>query len=117
MFWRQNQKQTSVQRIQTITAEELHQLINSGEPPLLVDVRSAEEYKQDGHIPGARLLPLPLLPLRRSEIPLDLPVVMVCRSGARSSSACEHLVNNGYTQIYNLVGGMMAWDKAGYAKN
>jgi rhodanese-related sulfurtransferase len=116
MLWGFQRKEQQMSRFQNITADTLKQQLASAEPPIVIDVRSAEEYQQDGHIAGARLLPLPLLPLRRNEVPTDRPVVVVCRSGARSSSACEYLVNNGYTNISNLVGGMMGWEKAGFGK-
>lgn len=116
MFWGQKRQDNAMAKVQPITPEELKQRLGSENPPVLIDVRSVEEYQHDGHIAGARLLPLPLLPLRRSEIPTNRQVVMVCRSGARSNSACEHLINNGYTQVYNLIGGMGAWQRAGFAK-
>jgi 3-mercaptopyruvate sulfurtransferase SseA len=49
--------------------------LDAGHPPLLVDVRSTEEYNA-GHIPGARSIPLEALPRRMAEIPRDIPVVL-----------------------------------------
>ena len=49
--------------------------LDAGRPPVLVDVRSTEEYKA-GHIPGAKSIPLEVLPRRMAEIPRDIPVVL-----------------------------------------
>lgn len=100
-------------QIQTITPVELQQKLNEADAPLVIDVRSPEEYKLDGHISGSRLLPLPVLLQRSQEIPKDRPVVFVCRSGNRSHIACEQLASQGYTQVINMVGGMIGWHSAG----
>lgn len=97
-----------------IKAAELKRKIDAGEDVVLVDVRSAEEFKHDGHIPGARLLPLFALPLRHAELPKDRTVVMVCRSGSRSQMACEQLSRQGFTNLVNLQGGMISWAGSGY---
>ena len=79
---------------------------------LLIDVRTAGEYEYDGHIEGARLMPLSVLPVRLQEIPRDRTVVCVCRSGARSYTACELLQKQGFENVINLNGGMMGWKRA-----
>lgn len=99
--------------IQKITAKELYQHIQTQEKVLLVDVRSPEEYRVDGHIKGSRLLPLPVLLQRIDELPQDRPIICVCRSGSRSHVACEQLASRGFTQVTNLVGGMIGWRQAG----
>lgn len=99
--------------VQKITAKELYQRIQGQEKVLLVDVRSPEEYWVDGHIKGSRLLPLPVLLQRIDELPKDRPIVCVCRSGSRSHVACEQLASRGFTQVTNLVGGMIGWRQAG----
>jgi SulP family sulfate permease len=84
-----------------------------GQAMLLVDVREPREYKA-GHIPGASLLPLRVLPQQGSELPRDRAVVLVCRSGRRSRMGAIILQDMGYTRVYNLTGGMLAWEAAGY---
>lgn len=79
----------------------------------LLDVRTPEEYKTQGHIPGARLLPLQALERRLEELPRDKPIVLVCLSGGRSAAASELLVSNRFEQVYNLRGGMLGWSRAG----
>lgn len=80
----------------------------------LIDIRSAEEYQHDGHIAGAKLIPLPALAQRLSEIARDTPVVVICRSGNRSRAAADVLVGHGFTDMSNVQGGMMAWRQACY---
>ncbi len=76
----------------------------------LVDVRELTEYKGAlGHIAGARLIPLGTLTERLGDLSKDQPIVVVCRSGARSAQACVLLRNAGYGQVANLAGGMLRW--------
>ena len=76
----------------------------------IVDVREAEEFTGAlGHIAGAKLVSLGSLTQRFSEIKKDKPVVMVCRSGARSAQATVLLRNAGYSKVANLSGGMLRW--------
>lgn len=79
---------------------------------LLVDVRENNEYAEI-HADGARLLPLSELEARYTELPTDQPLVMICRSGARSARAGEFLLQNGFNDVTNLSGGTLAWDEAG----
>lgn len=77
---------------------------------LLVDVRQPEEYG-NSHIPGARLMPLPQLVRSMNELPADKALVFYCHSGGRSMSAAVMAEEMGIdSPIYNLNGGMLAWD-------
>lgn len=87
--------------------------LDAGEALVLLDVRSADEYAHDGHIPGARLIPLPVLAQRAAELPRDRTIAIVCRSGNRSQVACDLLARMGYTDLVNVSGGMIAWQRAG----
>lgn len=98
--------------VKNITPNEVQELIKSKKPVLLLDVRQPEEYAHDGHIKGARLMPLGSLRDRASELPKDTPIVCVCRSGARSRTACEQLTRHGFEDVSNLSGGMIAWKRA-----
>ena len=73
----------------------------------LLDVRHPEEWDA-GHAPDAVLVPLDQLGGRYTELPTDQPIVVICRSGARSAKAAETLVGAGYEAV-NLAGGMKAW--------
>lgn len=78
----------------------------------LIDVRTEAEVAQ-GVIGGAIHIPLHLLPLRAADIPQDKPVVIYCRSGARSAQACAFMAAKGYDNMHNLAGGIMAWARSG----
>jgi rhodanese-related sulfurtransferase len=88
------------------------QLINHKSAQIL-DVREDKEYK-DGHLLNAIHIPLGKLSARIGELEKfkGLPLVVICRSGNRSSSACVTLGKQGFVQAYNLEGGVMAWQKA-----
>jgi rhodanese-related sulfurtransferase len=92
-----------------ITPAELKERIDSGERPVVIDVREEEEVAA-GMIPGARNIPLAELPDRHDEIPASGEVILVCRSGNRSSRAYDYLQLQGFTNIINMRGGMMEWD-------
>jgi rhodanese-related sulfurtransferase len=80
---------------------------------LVLDVREGAEFAA-GHLPRARHIPLGELGKRVEEIAKfkDKPVIVTCRSGARSGSACRTLKNAGFTNVYNLKGGVPAWEQA-----
>ncbi len=78
---------------------------------VLIDVRQPEEYAE-GHVPGARLIPLAEVPDRLGEVPTDEPVLVICKSGGRSLRAAEHLVAQG-VDATNVAGGTMAWIESG----
>ena len=90
-----------------ITREGLQQALTGESPPLVIDVRTPEEYAQ-GHIPQARLIPLARLEASFRTLPADQPIVCVCRSGSRSGVATRLLRASGL-QARNLVGGMLTW--------
>ena len=95
-----------------ITATELQAMITAKMPLYLLDVRSSQEFRQDGHIAGAHLIPLSELSGKLAQLPQDRTVVCICRSGARSGAALNQLAQAGFTNIRNLSGGMMGWNGA-----
>jgi len=103
---------SKVRGIKDVDTHEALQLINHKNAYIL-DVRQPDEYK-GGHILNAQLIPLANLQARIGELAKykDKPVVVVCRSGNRSGSACTTLAKHGFTEAYNLAGGMIAWQKA-----
>jgi hydroxyacylglutathione hydrolase len=82
-------------------------------PFVFIDVRTAGEFTE-GHVPGARLLPLAELEQRLAEVPKDKRVYLYCRSGHRSAQAAALLTSHGYTNIENVLGGYTAWQQKGY---
>jgi len=97
-----------------INVGELKAQFDRKQTMLVLDVRSAEEYAHDGHVAGSMLIPLPELERRVRELPTDRPIVCICRSGNRSTTACDLLARQGFTQLRNVQGGMIAWGQAGY---
>lgn len=79
---------------------------------LVIDVRTDAEVAR-GMIGGAQHLPLHMLPVRESELPKDKPIIIYCQSGGRSAQACAFLSSKGFTDVYNLQGGIMGWVRAG----
>jgi sulfur dioxygenase len=76
----------------------------------IVDVREPDEFDGPlGHVTGAKLIPLGALTGRISEVRKEIPVVVVCRSGARSAQATLMLGKAGFDKVANLSGGMLRW--------
>jgi rhodanese-related sulfurtransferase len=88
------------------------QLINHKDA-LVLDVRETDEYNA-GHVLNSRLVPLGKLNERLGELEKyrERPIVVVCRSGKRSGTACAMLGKQGFAQAYNLSGGVLAWQKS-----
>lgn len=101
-----------LRRVKEVNNAAALQLINHKDA-LVLDVREQNEFDA-GHILNAKLIPL--LKLKESVGELERyrerPIVVVCRSGQRSATACALLANRGFGQAYNLSGGMQAWQKA-----
>ncbi len=100
--------------MEDITIDELKARMDKGEALHVVDVR--EEYEFDEFNIGAQLIPLGELADRLDEIEdvKDVELIVHCRSGARSGRAKEYLESEGFSKVRNLIGGMLAWQAAGY---
>ena len=83
-----------------------------GAGPLLVDVREPSEF-EEVRAEGAVLVPLSTFMLRYQELPRDRGLLMICRSGARSGQAAALLLASGWTDVVNVAGGTLAWERAG----
>ncbi len=80
----------------------------------VVDVREPHEYRGElGHIPGAELVPMATVGARAEAWDHDDEIVVVCRSGGRSSTIAATLVAAGFRRVMNLAGGMLAYQAAG----
>ena len=79
----------------------------------LLDIRSVSEFAQ-GMIPKGQPLPMHLLPLKLNDLPADKEIVLYCRSGARSAQACVFLQQQGFENVFNLSGGIIAWARQGF---
>ncbi|XVV12709.1 rhodanese-like domain-containing protein [Actinoplanes sp. CA-131856] len=78
----------------------------------LLDVREPDEWAA-GHAPGAHHVPMMEIPARVAEVPTDVEVVVVCRSGGRSGQVVSYLMGNGWDNVRNLDGGMKSWKASG----
>lgn len=98
--------------VNEVNAAEALNLINH-KNAVVLDVREDSEFKS-GHLLNAKWIPLGRLADRIGELERyrEQPVLVVCRSGARSASACVTLGKQGFTQAYNLSGGVIGWQKS-----
>lgn len=90
------------------------EMMRMRQPLMLVDIRSDSEVAQ-ARIEGAVHIPMHLLPFRIGELEQDNPLVLYCRSGARSAQASAFLAQQGMTNVHNLLGGIMDWARSGKA--
>jgi rhodanese-related sulfurtransferase len=101
--------------IKECTVSDLKEKLDNKANIILIDCREEDEWAQ-GHIEGARLMPLshfevkslPLLADKNAEI------VVQCRSGARSLNLCQYLASHHFTNLTNVRGGIIAWNNSGF---
>jgi rhodanese-related sulfurtransferase len=95
--------------MQTITVHELKARLDKGENLIIIDVREPYEY-EEFNING-RLISLGNLQANLPDLEeiADEEIIVHCKSGARSSAATDYLTKQGFSNVKNLVGGMMAW--------
>ncbi len=95
-----------------VTVEEALDLIAYTKDLIVADVRERSEFCDEaGHISGAVNYPWTsgVLQERYEELPSDAPILVVCRSGNRSNQAADFLDSEGFTEVYDMLGGMKAW--------
>ena len=98
--------------IKEIEVTDLAELKEKDDAVRVIDIRQPAELNR-GIIPGAEALPMHTIPLRLNELKRDEKLIMVCHSGARSAQACMFLQQQGYDNVFNLRGGMIAWAGSG----
>jgi rhodanese-related sulfurtransferase len=95
-----------------VTDVEPKELWEQKDRVVLVDVRRPDEFTGElGHIPGAKPMVLDMLPQTIDDLPKDKTVVFICRSGGRSAKATAFAIEQGYTDVYNMKGGMLLWNQ------
>ena len=97
----------------SITPAELHARQESGTAPLVIDVRTAEEYSS-GHIPGAVNIPFDQVAQRFGEVHAPNGVALYCMVGPRARKGESALLAAGHTAVLHLDGGLAAWQQAGF---
>jgi len=104
-----------------ITVDDLFDRVNSDHPPLLIDIRSAEDfngvgYSTYGHIPNARSISILELESKVEDLQSfkEKEIVTMCPGGGLSLAAVEILTEAGFTDVKSLKGGIGLWHKKGY---
>ena len=108
--------------VTNITNQELAALLEKG--ATLIDIRTEPEWRQTGIVPDSHLLmlfdeqrrvvdPDGWIKKVKQLVPLDKPVILICRVGNRTVPATQFLVRSGYKKVYNVTGGIVHWVKAG----
>ena len=95
-----------------VTAPELARRLAEDRDLVVLDVREPAEW-MDGHVAGARHIPMREVADRIAEIPRDRTVAITCAGGARSSVVGSMLLARGFTDLVNVWGGMTGWVQAG----
>ena len=98
--------------VPTVDVQTAAERLAAPEPPLLVDVREPDEFGV-ARVDGAVLVPLSTFMLRYQQIPNDRPLIIMCAAGGRSATATAHLLANGWADVTNMAGGIMAWERSG----
>lgn len=110
MFW----KLFSGPKVKELKSSELKEMIHAGNgrKPIIIDVRTPQEWKQTGVIPGSIMMTPNQLEIELDKN-LDLnkqrPIVVVCRSGVRSKRVAKKLMKRDIEDVFNLKGGIIAW--------
>ena len=98
----------------TVDVQAANDALSSDDAAQIVDVREPEEWAETGVPQGAVLIPLAEVESRApAELDAGSPVYVICRSGNRSRTGSDILVGLGFTEVYNVDGGVTAWLDAG----
>ncbi|MCF6094155.1 rhodanese-like domain-containing protein [Microaerobacter geothermalis] len=99
-------------KVQPITAEELRAQLDAGldENTVIVDVREPFLYEEN-HIPGAILIPFAEFEKEYEKLDKNKKIILVCHMGPMGEASGQFLISKGYKQVYNLEGGMRAWEE------
>ena len=96
-----------------LSPQEAFNLVEQRSNLYLLDVRTLGEFQQI-RLEGAQLIPIDQFVKRLAEVPKDRPILVYCAVGSRSAQVANYLARQGYTEIYNLYGGIYSWHQAGY---
>jgi hydroxyacylglutathione hydrolase len=101
-------------RVPQISVHDLATMKDERPDLVVVDVRELVEW-DEGHIDGALHLPMGEALARKELVPAGRPKAVLCAGGLRSSTVISALSRAGFTDFYNVIGGMTAWQKGGYS--
>ncbi len=99
--------------VPTLSPDDLYEKRQSGPAPLVLDVRTPEEFRL-GHIPGAVNIPHTELASRIGEVQQSHAVVLYCMLGPRARLGEKTLLDAGVGNVFHLDGGLHAWQQAGF---
>jgi rhodanese-related sulfurtransferase len=108
----QNEKEKSM-NVKSMDVLALKDKFENHDDFVLVDVREVNEW-ETGHIPGAKFMPLSEFQEYYQSLDKNAEIILQCRSGKRSMSAALFLADQGYTNLSNLEGGILAWQEEGF---
>ncbi len=94
--------------LKEISVHSLNKKIKNNEQFLLIDVREHKEL-EISKISQAVHIPMNTIPENLNQISSTQPIIIMCKSGGRSTQVCEYLNNQGYSNVYNLKGGIINW--------
>jgi hydroxyacylglutathione hydrolase len=103
----------AVSKVALITVNDLRKMIASKSEILIVDVRREGEWNE-GHIEGSKHIYLGHLEKKTAQLPRGVPIVVVCKTGNRSSFGASILLRAGFEHVYNCLGGIDAWTKSSF---
>ncbi|MCK5854872.1 MAG: rhodanese-like domain-containing protein [Sulfurovaceae bacterium] len=98
----------------SIEAKEAYSMLEEDDNVTLLDVRTSKEFKEDGFIPNAKLIPLGVLKQNLQMLDKSKKVLIYCRSGNRSITAARILEKQGF-MVINLSGGIIDWKSSGFS--
>lgn len=98
---------------QNLNAAQARKLLEGQPQTYLLDVRTFPEYQQV-RLQGATLIPIDQLLRRMDELPKGKPILVYCAVGSRSSQVVNYLARIGFGPVYNLSGGIWAWQLRGF---
>lgn len=113
-------------QVNEVNCEMMNKCLKENKKLLFIDIREAAETA-DGYADGSQLLPRGVLEMKITNLPMyqalikelpsatDLPIYLMCRSGARSVLAAASLQLMGYQNVYSVAGGFMAWQEQGFS--
>ncbi|MCS6846185.1 MAG: rhodanese-like domain-containing protein [Anaerolineae bacterium] len=97
---------------QAISPAQLYAMMQVSPPPVVVDVSDPEAYAA-GHVPGALSIPLDRLEAHLHMLDPQRPLVLICAAGVRCRRAALQLLDQGFKEIYRVIGGTRSWIRAG----
>jgi parallel beta-helix repeat protein len=107
-------KPTTASTVTDLSVQEAKAMIDQKPSLTVLDVRNQTEY-DNGHIRNAKLIPVWQLIARLNELNTSNEILVYCQAGGRSANASQTLVNNNFTHVYNMLGGINSWTAAGYS--